>query len=386
MSLLKDRINIKGENPDPSHPDITDDELWALCNCSPIFERHLLRLRLFPTYCWNIPVADPGAARTALEKVSRPEADKRWLDEVRADDPDESFRRYCDALWQFHVVPDRLPSYEAWIGHECVSDPVSEAGNAAYIWQQQFGQSEVATALRAARAALVLGCETRFKAEMKVLIWAMTANFVEATTPTTIERLSVESLKAIRANELGEVQRKIAMFLDSKRSESKLRKNAESILQRQPKDHSGLFDMSILEYLARFQESVYTMMPTNTTIHRGASPSLPKSRPPPRSSRRYLYKLTNLAADTGPDSIEGMAGELFKNLDTFLLTRQESVSSEIYNWRNKQVASWREILDERGDRRWGLAQDISENLEVVQDSAGNPVPLENLPDGTPDSS
>src|SRR6187399_1163426 len=92
---------------------------------SPVIERHLLRLQLSPSYNWDIRLADPGAARIALERVSHLESDREWLSAVSVDD----LGRYCDALWHFNVVPERLPSYAAWSEHNGVSNFASEAVN-----------------------------------------------------------------------------------------------------------------------------------------------------------------------------------------------------------------------------------------------------------------
>jgi hypothetical protein len=133
--------------------------------------------------------------------VSRPASDKTWLATTEVND----LSRYCEALWHFNIVPERLVSYKQWNEHQAVSDPPSDADDntsgstsssgSAWFWNNRFAdQWNINTSLSIARAALVLGRKKRFKAEIKLLVWQMKGDWLDGTT-TTVERLSVEHLK-----------------------------------------------------------------------------------------------------------------------------------------------------------------------------------------------
>ncbi|KAK0656938.1 hypothetical protein B0T16DRAFT_501622 [Cercophora newfieldiana] len=257
---LNGHISIRQQAEDggpgrESHPDITNAQLERLCKCSPVLERHWLRLQrnldptMHPTrrYTWSLssPDVDGGAIRIVFEKVSNPREDSEWLKTVT---DVKSLSRYCGAFWHLNIVPDRLPSYKEWKGHASIrsqdildhgtplstptasssqvqptasSSQVQPTASSSQIHRRgapsgssittQSSNSEgiterLNTSLATAQAALVLGQESRFKEEIKFVLEAMPGDHLEER-PTPIKLLRLENLKGSSDKVMGRLDR-----------------------------------------------------------------------------------------------------------------------------------------------------------------------------------
>lgn len=211
----------RGSWTDPSGGKLTDSQFLTGSKCSPLLERHWLRLQrnldpnIHPTrkYNWSLSCSevDGGAIRTVFEKVSNPQEDGEWL-RKRVDV--RNLSRYCGAFWYLQIVPKRLPSYDEWMGHDSIckkgilngSTPISSptasssqghhrsAPSSSTISAQSTREESITTklhvSLATARAALVLGQKDRFQDEIKFFLSMVPGCYLEErATPIKLLRL-----------------------------------------------------------------------------------------------------------------------------------------------------------------------------------------------------
>ena len=178
--------------------------LLSVSKCSPLLERHWLRLQrnldntIHPTrqYTWKLSSSevDGGAIKTVFERVSNPLEDGEWLKPIDV----KNLSRYCGALWHLNIVPRRLPSHEQWEGHASIRSPdiINDGTPLSTPTASEEGiAGKLHISLAAARAALVLGQEARFKYEIKLFLSMLPGGYRE-------ERPAVATIKLLRVEHL----------------------------------------------------------------------------------------------------------------------------------------------------------------------------------------
>ncbi|KAK0741431.1 hypothetical protein B0T18DRAFT_420140 [Schizothecium vesticola] len=363
-----------------SHPTIQNDQLRRLSKCSPLIELHWWRLQpnlnqnIDPTrrYTWSIssPDIEGDAICTALERVSNPETDHEWL----AITDVENLSRYCGALWFLNVVPELLPSYDAWKGHRDIQGlhpvqsphtslenaaplltptpssnqaPAGSAATGSTMGNSSNGEltDKLSTSLATARAALVLGQRARFNDEITAFLDMMPGDFHETST-TPIRRLRVDKLKEIRLRELTAIQNKVRSLLkdDPAAKES----HVERILSRLPNPHHDT-TLSISTYHARFKHDLLDASPSS---HEKPMPTGIEPRPAPMSGERVVSRVDrfgNWVATWRGGSTKPVAMRLFLALEKHLSARYLEIADDIWEWRNAKVRKWGASLTREPD-------------------------------------
>ncbi|KAK3377267.1 hypothetical protein B0T24DRAFT_719457 [Lasiosphaeria ovina] len=346
--------------------EVSEPRLRALRRCSPLFERHILRLLASSTYVWTINDPTCGAAKVVLERAVSP--DPTWLAALGPHD----LCRYSSALWYLNVVPTRLPedAYRAWRGHASISNPappdppsplvgappsVARSSASLYWWTANRNASDTSpeVSLSVATAALVFDQPERFAAEIKYLIWEVQGNIdpTDTARPILVERLCFDhprGLKVTRDHERAGIWSEVKDFVNNLTA-TKNPQAANSIMNCWPKSLDG---QSIRGFLQQFHRNLFPK--DSTTDDAVDNDRATISQPPVGgdskgsavSSKGLVSALMALDKKVKRGEKDKLARELLQRLDQFTLNRQEEVTNEILAWRDSKVADWNAILDE----------------------------------------